>query len=335
MATESADIPGIHDATWRALETGDALSGRRLAMRTLRWATARDDHHARAMAHLQLAHADLLESSFEPALIMSQKAGSELETLGDLARAVEAICISAYCAIGRAQTGQAQAYLAKAREMAQTLPVSEGGASARARVENYAGIAASWSCEYAQAREHFALSLSHLLCANDLAHTLQPMLNLWINQVLEQSCRAGQEDRSHPQPDHLQEMKQMCMGLRDAAAASAFSVAQMSTARAMLEFLCHHLSIHQSCHGEAQAYLQACRQRIRPMHAGSWMQILGWWAELRQAQVVGEARTARYCALSMLAAAQRTRHVPVQRLARRLAAPLLEKPDDPVIAPTL
>lgn len=324
MAIDSSDPSGIHQLTWQALEAGDALSGRRLALRTLRWATAHDDAHALAMAHLQLAHADLLESSFDQALALSLKAGDELEALGDHSRAVEAICVSAYCAIGLAQIEQAQMHLTRGRRLASPIPVPNGGARARARVENYAGIAASWTCEYAKARDYFALSLSHLLCANDLAHTLQPLLNLWINQVLEQTCWSARPDGGQAPPDHLEEMKHMCLGLRDAQAGAAFSASQMTVASAMMDFLCHHLSLRQTRHGEAQAYLHACRHRIRPMHAASWMQTLGWWAELQHAQAQGEARTARYCAMSMLAAAGRTRHVPVQRLARYLASPLLD-----------
>ncbi|MFP5325403.1 MAG: hypothetical protein ACLGH2_12205, partial [Gammaproteobacteria bacterium] len=63
MPSQSPSAPAdIHRPTWEALRAGDTLGSRRLAMQTLRRAGQQDDGHAQAIAFLQLAQADLLDS---------------------------------------------------------------------------------------------------------------------------------------------------------------------------------------------------------------------------------------------------------------------------------
>lgn len=320
MATPHSDTSGIHVKTWQALAAGDTLRSRRLAMQTLRSAGTRDDAHTLAVAYLQLAHADLLDSSFAPALAMSQKAGAELEAQGDYARAVEAYCAGAYCTIGLGLHDKTDALLSHCRQIALAMSPKEGAAQAWARIENYTGIAASWRGDHATARAHLTCAIEVLLCANDLPHTLQPLLNYWINDVLALTYQAA-PDAEPAVTNQLTELWHQCTNLLGTQAGAALSVAQMSLLRAVLSFLSHHLSLRHAWHGQAVAHLQDCRQRIRPLHEANWLQTLGWWAELQHAHAIGEERTVRYCAMSMLAVAGKTRHQPIRQLARHVADP--------------
>lgn len=310
-----------HSPTWAALKAGDTLLSRRLAMQTLRWAGSSADPHAQAIAYLQLAQADLLDSSFDHAMSLSRKAGEALISLGDDAHAVEALCLAAYCATVLGQNEAALALLAHGRRRAQCMPAGGEAALALARTENYAGIAACWGGHHRLARDHFASALEHLLCAGDLEHALQPLLNLWKSEVVMLTL-AGDRAQDAPQPEHLHELQQQCAGLMADHAITTFSASQMTVAHTMMAFLSHHLCLQQARLGEAQAHLQNCRRLLRPLHASNWLHPFGWWAELLHALALGEPRTARYCALSLLASSGRTRHVPMQRLSRDLVQTL-------------
>lgn len=324
MPSPSPSAPAdIHRPTWEALRAGDTLGSRRLAMQTLRRAGQQDDGHAQAIAFLQLAQADLLDSSYEHAMSMARKAGDGLAAQGDGPRTVEALCLAAYCATVLGQDQSAWDLLGHSRQLALDLASREDAAQALARVENYSGIAASWAGQHTEARDHFTRSLESLLGADDIDHALHPLINLWKNEVLMLALGHTRSPLDVARPDHLEELHLLCGNLLSDHAATTFSASHVTVAQTMLAFLCHHLCLLQGRHGEALIHLHSCRQLIRPLHAGCWLHTMGWWAELQHALAEGEQRTARYCALSMMAAAGRTRHVRMRMLAQRLTHTLV------------
>jgi hypothetical protein len=296
-----------------ALNAGQPAHARRLsliALDALRGPGC--DPHARAMALLVMAQADVMASRMGHAFSLGTQALQCFEAHQDLEHCAEALGVTSYSAASLGRTGVSLEMANRCIDLRAPLSSTR----IHALGGNYLGVASFWSGDFHTAADALDSTLEALHDSATPHECFQPLVNRCFTDMLD-ITHARLERRDADLAPFLRRLSgpwKMALGGTVSAlskGSTAFGTTILVFLKAQAELLSGHLE-------DAEPYIEACGARAQQLPDSSWLRALKPWLDHDLARAAGDRRKAALGARAMLRAAQVGEHHVVAELAQRL-----------------
>lgn len=315
MACGASDIRhelGVARDSWSAgnwLDTGER------AKKTLAAAVTARDSHSEAQACLLLAGVLTVESRFAWARKFATRAQALFSSHDDATGWADSTLALSY--VDGALGDDLLAARAAEEALAGANQLHRRGAAGL----NYRGVAAFWAGDYGTARG--VLDAACQLTREETgssASVFHPLSNAVFTEVLR--CAHGSMARHRVDFSELARL--LCEQDKLLKAGATGSLIGFSADPGLLlyEFASCFAASRTGDAALADRHYLACLQRAARLPGSSWMWALVWWARLERTMAAGTAKEAAASVQRLLETAAAGEHVPMKRLAGRLAAEL-------------
>jgi len=317
VVSESRNQQQYLAAAKEALCAGVTRKGRRMARQLLAGSVSASDEAMEAEAALVLSQAHVLDSRFRLAHEMSSRAHRLFQRTGNTPGIAEALAIHSYSASALGFDGPAL----QAACDSMTMRAEGTSPLAQARGLNYMGLAASWTRDFATARNALEASIWFARQSGVAGAAFQPLMNLCFNEVLQ----IVERERLRQGPADLAELEQLVAQARvmaDSGQCSSFHQATLDIGLLVLDFCACFVASRRGRTAEADAAYLACLEKALRFPRTSWVQAVLWWARVERAVCYGDIEASVRSLHAMAESARVGEHMQLQTLAATLEGSL-------------